>query len=166
MSYELFGPDGNPAATIALKNGIWPAEAAPATPFLPKAITNHPEITVGGKTYVAHRRLLTNNMMFNNFDIWLTGPAGEPVISAKTVGRSWTTAISHAGQGYALRRKSFFGFSFDLSANNASIAAFRDTTPFWTFNSTRRFALDLAQPVDDLLLAFCLFLATSIIFRS
>jgi hypothetical protein len=166
MHYELLAPDGNAAATITLKNGIWPAQAAPATPFLPKAITNHPEITAGGQTYVAHRRLRTNKFLFNDFDIWLANAAGDPVISAITVGYSWTTAIKHAGQDFALRRKSSYRFAFDLTRDMASVATFHDTTPFWTMSARRRFALDLSQPVDDVLLAFSLFLATSIFFRA
>ncbi len=166
MQYELYGPRHDIFAAITLKNTIWPAEGAPATPHLPNAFTGYPEIAVGPRHYLAHRRLTSDRMLTNDFDIWLTDETGQSAITARNPARVWTSAITFAGTEYALRRKSFFRYAFDLSNSAGPIATFRDTTPFWTFNSTRRFAIALHQPADELLLTFSLFLSTSIVFRS
>ena len=125
-----------------------------------------PQIIINNTPYVARRRLMTSNMIFNTYEVWLYRADGEPaekIIQMDLHERRWCNPVSFQDKTYWFRKKSLFAFKYSLEdTSGKEIAHFSETTPFLTFSVRKTYKLQIYSPVDETLLAFTFFLATAI----
>lgn len=155
-------------STIKFTNkfAVWPAEGAPLTAsIVGSALDAYPNFSINGTSYVARRRLLTNNFMFNHYDVWLD-KNGEQAIKIRLEPPKWKSRLSYQGQDYILERHGTFTFRYTLSdAAGQLIASFRETTPFLQFSVRRNFSLQTFVPIDEVLLTFAFWIGATTIYR-
>ncbi len=162
--YSLREVSGTPVSSISFtsKIAVWTAEGAPLTGMIRGAKQEaFPILTIQDRPHLAKRRLLTNNLLLNEYDLWLEREE-ETVIAARIQAARWATCISYQEHTYQLRRRSFFRFRFDLQRSDGiQVASLRETTSFWSVSVHREFALASSGPVDSTLLTFAFFLAAT-----
>lgn len=159
MKYVL-GPETAPFASITLKNRLWPTEGAALANVLGDTLTDYPSLMIDGAQYQAHRKLLSNRLLVNDYDAWLLDADGAEVIRCFLRGAGWSSQLRHLEKTYVLRRTSFFSFRFTLTGNGIR-ACLTDTTPFLTVSSRRSFEIESDSSIDHILLCFSVFLATT-----
>lgn len=164
MNYEI-SFEQSLIASINLSNRIWPTEGAALDSALGNALTDYPCLMVDGLNYTAHRKLLTDNFISNEFKIWLVDSEGQEKICAHTPGKNWTFPIEYNNRTYFLKRDSIFAFRFTLSSDNGQKVSFKEVTSFFVLTSKRDFQIDATEAVDHLLLCFAFFLATSFFYK-
>lgn len=164
MNYEI-NSEQSLVASINLSNRIWPTEGAALDSILSKALTDYPCLTVDGLNYTAHRKLLTDNFMSNEFKIWLVDSEGKERICAYTPGKKGKFPVEYNGKTYFLKRESLFTFRFILSSDDSQKVSFKEVTSFFVVTSKRDFQIDTTEAIDHLLLCFAFFLATSIFYK-
>ncbi len=162
---ELYDPAGALLARSILPNIIWRTEEAPISDALTSKLQSRPEIDVGGRKYLVHRRLASNNWLVNDFALSLCDGNGADVATADMKAGKWTHVIVFAGKNYTLVRHGFFRFDFELEESGRRIARFRDVTPFLTFNVRRDFVIEGDASIDPVLLSLSVFIAISWFFK-
>jgi hypothetical protein len=163
MDYEISCDQGL-LASINFSNWLWPTEGAPLSSVVDEALAAYPHIKADGKDYTAHRRLLTNNFLFNDYKIWLVDGNGKETISANIVAKEAAITIEYNNKTYFLKRHSIFSFHFTLE-DNSQKASFREVTKFLTLSSKKDFQIDSVESIDAVLLGFSFFLATSSFYK-
>lgn len=165
--YSLYDVEDRPISLISFtaKFAVWAAEHAPLTGAVRDLKREaFPVLTVQGVSHIARKRLLTNHLLFNDFDVWLERE-GESTIAARMEAARWINVISYQGVTYHLKRRSLFSFRFDLLRGDGSlVASFTETTPVWRVSVCRNYSLLSSQPMDDTLLTFAFFLATTVFY--
>ncbi len=160
--FSLYKAGGEQIASMSFTGrlAVWPAEGAPLNgAVVGSGLGAYPEFILNGIAYKAQRALLSNQFIFNSYDIWL-GKDGRKAIEIRTSPPSWTWPISYQGKTYLLKRKHLFAFKYELSSEDGRrIASFTDSTPFLQFSERRDFAIDTTGPVDEMLLAFSFWIA-------
>lgn len=159
--YAITDNSDQPIATFAFPKIVWGAEGAPLTAVLSSQLLSNPTFDIGGKKYTAYKKLLTNNLLANDYNIRLTGDNGD-VITAFYPGNKWTIPIEHAGVSYRLVRRTLFTFDFTLHRGETQIASFKETTPFFTFTSRKKYGMETTETLDPELLTFSFFLAVCV----
>lgn len=160
-AYAITDNSDQPIANFAFTKFAWGAEGAPLSAVLSSKLLSNPTFDICGKKYTAYKKLLTNNFLANDYSIRLTDDKGD-VITAFFPGNKWTVTIEQAGVSYRLVRHTVFTFNFTLHRGETQIATFKETTPFFTFTSRKKYAMEATETLDPELLAFSFFLAVCV----
>jgi hypothetical protein len=168
-TFDVSAADGRVVMTSLFtgKFAVWTAEDAPMTSAMRGLnMEAFPQLTINGAPCIARKRLMTNKLFYNTYQIWLDGAGdatAEKVIQLELNQPKWRNPITYHGNVYWFRRRSLFTFDYSLEDEQGKeLARFGETTPFLTFSVRKTYSLKTYSPIDETLLCFSFFLATII----
>jgi len=140
------------SAEIRMPTKTWPCKGT-FSEGCGSTAAHFPALDLAGKSYRFLRELTNPKDFHPNHRVWAELEDGTELIAAQCKPGK-TSILNYQGSEYALHSDARFFFRFRLLQGQGVLAAFRETTKFWTFSARKDYRLDAYRELDPLLLCF------------
>jgi hypothetical protein len=156
VSHYQLTRDQRVFAEIRMATKMWPclgtiSEGCGSTP------EHFPRLELEGKSWRFLRELSNPKDFHPNHRVWASEDDCEKISAQCPPGKICT--LSYQGNEYVLHSDARFSFKFRLLRGQDVLAAFRETTKFWTFSVKKNYGIEVSEGLDPMLLSFAFFIS-------